>query len=92
MCPRPRAARRIGFSPGVTFFKPRGIPLRELEIIRLTPEELEAIRLTEYQSLSQTEAAKRMNTSQSTMQRLLATGLKKIAEALVEGKAIEIRT
>ena len=43
--PRPRLGRKIRFNPRITFFKPRGIPIRELQIIELSNEELEAMRL-----------------------------------------------
>jgi len=89
--PRPRLCRRIQFNPNVTYFKPRGVPMRLLEVIELTAEELEALRLKNAKNLDQEEAAKKMNTSQSTFQRILASAYKKITEALIEGKAIEIR-
>jgi predicted DNA-binding protein (UPF0251 family) len=87
---RPRKYRQINFEPGVTFFKPRGIPMRELSIVSLSAEELEAIRLKNVIALDQVNAAKEMKTSQSTYQRILASGYKKIADALVNGKAIRI--
>ena len=88
--PRPRLCRRICFSPTARYFKPQGIPLRFLEEVELSLEEMEAIRLKNVQGLEQTEAALKMKTSQSTFQRILASAYKKIAEALVEGKAIKI--
>jgi uncharacterized protein len=88
--PRPRLCRRIRFNPKVTYFKPRGVPLRVLEIVELTAEEVEALRLKNIKDLEQTEAAKKMKTSQSTFQRILASANKKVSEALVEGKAIKI--
>jgi len=87
---RPRLCRRIKFKPGVTYFKPRGVPMRSLEVVELSNEELEAIRLKNVKDLDQTECAKQMKTSQSTFQRILSSAYKKIAEALTEGKAIEI--
>jgi predicted DNA-binding protein (UPF0251 family) len=87
---RPRLCRRIRFNPNITYFKPQGVPMRELEVIELTAEELEALRLKNIKDLEQTEAAKIMNTSQSTFQRILCSAYKKIAEALTEGKAIKI--
>jgi len=89
---RPRLCRRIKFKPGVTYFKPRGVPMRSLEVVELSNEELEAIRLKNVKDLDQTECAKQMKTSQSTFQRILSSAYKKIAEALTEGKAIEITT
>ena len=88
--PRPRLRRHIKFNPTVTMFKPQGIPLRTLDWIELTLEEMEAIRLYEVEELDQTECAKKMNTSQSTIQRILDTAHKKIAKALIEGRAIKI--
>jgi len=62
-----------------------------LEVVELTTEELEALRLKNVKDLKQTEAAEKMNTSQSTFQRILASAYKKISEALIEGKAIKIK-
>jgi len=87
---RPRLCRRIRFNPNVTYFKPQGVPLRFLEVIELTTEEAEALRLRNIKDLEQEEAAKKMNTSQSTFQRILSSAYKKITEALIEGKAIKI--
>lgn len=87
---RPRLCRRVGFNPNVTYFKPRGVPMRELEIVELTTEEMEAYRLRHINDLEQQEAADKMRTSQSTYQRILYSAYKKIADALVNGKAIKI--
>jgi len=87
---RPRLCRRIRFNPNITYFKPQGVPLRFLEVIELTTEEAEALRLKNIKDLEQEEAAKKMNTSQSTFQRILSSAYKKITEALIEGKAIKI--
>jgi len=87
---RPRLCRRIRFNPNVIYFKPQGVPMRHLEVIELTTEEAEALRLRNIKDLEQEEAAKRMNTSQSTFQRILSSAYKKITEAIIEGKAIKI--
>ena len=87
---RPRLCRRIRFNPNVTYFKPQGVPMRYLEVIELTTEEAEALRLRNIKDLEQKEAARKMNTSQSTFQRILSSAYKKITEALIEGKAIKI--
>jgi len=88
--PRPRLCRRIRFNPNITYFKPQGVPMRFLEVIELTTEEAEALRLKNIKDLDQEEAAKKMNTSQSTFQRILSSAYKKITKALIEGKAIKI--
>ena len=64
--------------------------MRELEMVELTAEEVEALRLRNTEDLEQEEAAKKMNTSQSTFQRILSSAYKKITEAIIEGKAIKI--
>jgi len=89
--PRPRLCRKIEFNPSITFFKPQGIPMRELEIVELTAEEIEAYRLRHDKNMEQTKAAKKMQTSQSTYQRILISANKKIADALINGKAIKIK-
>ncbi len=88
--PRPRLCRKIEFNPNITYFKPQGVPMRELEIIELTAEEIEAYRLRHINDMEQQEAADKMRTSQSTYQRILYSAYKKIADALVNGKAIKI--
>ena len=88
--PRPRLYRKIEFNPNITYFKPQGVPMRFLEIVGLTTEEMEAFRLRHINDLEQKEAAKKMRTSQSTYQRILYSAYKKIADALINGKAIKI--
>lgn len=88
--PRPRLCRRIRFNPNVTYFKPQGVPIRFLDVVELTTEEAEALRLKNIDDLDQEEAAKKMNTSQSTFQRILSSAYKKISQALIKGKAIKI--
>lgn len=88
--PRPRLYRRIEFNPSVTYFKPQGVPMRELEVVELTVEEIEAYRLRYINDMEQKKAADRMHTSQSTYQRILSSAYKKIADALINGKAIKI--
>ncbi|MCK5096232.1 MAG: DUF134 domain-containing protein [Candidatus Pacebacteria bacterium] len=88
--PRPRLNRKIKFEPNATYFKPQGIPMRFLENVELTTEELEALRLKNLKDLDQTQCAEMMKTSQSTFQRILSSAYKKITEALVIGKAIKI--
>lgn len=78
------------FDPKITYFKPQGVPMRFLEVVELTTEEAESLRLKNMKDLDQEEAAKKMNTSQSTFQRILSSAYKKITKALIEGKAIKI--
>ena len=88
--PRPPKCRRVAFLPDVTYFKPAGIPMRALEEVQLSVEEAEAIRLKDLESLDQEESAGMMKISRPTFQRVLASGRQKIADALLNGKAIRI--
>jgi len=88
--PRPKLCRKIRFNPDVIYFKPQGIPMRMLDEIKLTTEEIEALRLKNIKDLDQIECAKLMKTSRSTFQRILTSAYKKVTKALVEGKAIKI--
>lgn len=64
--PRPKLNRCINFDPKVTYFKPQGVPMRYLDTVELSMEEIEALRLKNVEQLDQGECASKMNTSQST--------------------------
>lgn len=87
---RPQKSRRVEFLPSATFFKPAGIPLRDLEEIGISVEEVEAIRLKDLEGLEQQQGAKKMNISRPTFQRILSSARKKLADALLNGKAMKI--
>jgi uncharacterized protein len=87
---RPRKPRCVRDEPAYSFFKPQGIPLRELEVIRLSVEELEALRLVDIEELYHEEAALRMEVSRPTLHRILKEARRKVATALVEGRALGI--
>jgi predicted DNA-binding protein (UPF0251 family) len=80
----------VEFLPDITYFKPAGVPLRQLEEVILTVEELEAIRLKDLEGLEQEECAERMGISRPTFFRIINSARSKVAEALVKGKAIRI--
>jgi len=88
--PRPKRCRRIRFAPKVTYFKPQGVPLKMLSEIELSAEEVEALRLKNIENLDQNKCAQKMNTSQSTFQRILSSAYKKISKAIIKGNAIKI--
>ena len=87
---RPRNCRRVRALPGSEYFKPRGIPLSMLEEITLTIDEFEAIRLADLENLYQEQAADEMKISRPTFGRIIESAHKKVAEALVRGKALKI--
>ncbi|MBN1825555.1 MAG: DUF134 domain-containing protein [Candidatus Eisenbacteria bacterium] len=72
-------------------FKPVGVPRTGLETVYLTLDGLEAIRLADGEGLYQEAAAERMDVSRTTFSRILAAARRAVAEALLEGKALEIR-
>ncbi|HAS27746.1 MAG TPA: hypothetical protein DCR59_00855 [Dehalococcoidia bacterium] len=87
---RPFKCRRIANVPGITYFKPAGIPLDNLEEVTLSLEEAEALRLKELEGLEQEQGAEKMNVSRPTFQRILASARVKSADAILNGKAIRI--
>ena len=88
--PRPCKRRRIRGRPNSSYFKPAGIRMVDLEEITLSLDEFEAIRLIDFNKISQEDAGKKMQISQSTLSRILKSARKKISEALIKGKAINI--
>lgn len=88
--PRPIKPRCLRFNPDVYYFKPQGVPMRFLDEVVLLPDELEALKLYEVDCLGQSEAGEKMGISQPTFARLLDRAQKKVAEAIINGKAIRI--
>jgi predicted DNA-binding protein (UPF0251 family) len=82
--------RRVGFIPEINYFKPAGIPMVNLQEVGLLVEEAEAIRLKDIEKLEQEECAKKMSISRTTFSRILDSAREKIADALLNGKAIRI--
>jgi len=87
---RPCRCRRIRCSPDTSYFKPRGIPLDSLEEVNLTLDELEAVRLADLGGLYQEDAAKKMDISRQTFGNIINSAHKKIADALLNAKALKI--
>ncbi len=87
---RPMKCRRVGFIPDVLYFKPAGIPVRELDEIGLSLDELESVRLADLEGLYQEDAAANMCVSRQTFANILASAHSKIAECLIQCKALRI--
>jgi len=88
--PRPFIQRRVCCKPESDYFKPRGIPVDMLEEINLTLDELEAVRLADLEGMYQEDAAAKMNISRQTFGNIIDSAHKKIADALLNGKALKI--
>ena len=87
---RPKKTRWIKCEPGERCFKPLCKPLGKLEGVYLTLDEFEAIRLADLEELKQEDAAKKMRISRPTFSRIVASARKKVADGLVNIKAIRI--
>ncbi len=90
--PRRMRRRRIRCEPNATYYKPAGVRLAELEEVILALDEFEAIRLSDYKKLTQEKAAALMGVSQPTFNRILSSARAKIADVLINGKAIRIKS
>lgn len=88
--PRPRNPREIFFNPRARLFKPAGIPGSELEHVVLTMDEMEALRLADFEGLYHEAAAENMKISRQTFGRVIKNARAKVADALVNGKAIRV--
>lgn len=87
---RPPCPRRVAGPPTCDYFKPRGVPMTQLEEVALSVDELEALRLADLEGLYHDGAAGRMGVSRATFGRIVETARRKVAEALVLGKALRI--
>jgi predicted DNA-binding protein (UPF0251 family) len=80
----------VAFNPDIDYFKPRGIPMRDLSEVQLTVDEREAIRLADLLGMSHEDAGRHMNVSRATFGRIIQQARKVVADALINGKAINV--
>ena len=88
--PRPCCQRHVGCVPDAIYFKPAGVPLHLLEEVVLPLDELEALRLADLNGQYQEQAAEQMKISRATFARIVEVARKKVADALINGKALRI--
>ncbi len=88
--PRPPEKRRVQSPPPCAFFKPAGIRAVALEEVRLTVDEYEVLRLIDYEGAYQEQAAQAMGVSRQTVGRIAESARRKVADALVNAKALRI--
>ncbi|OHD12029.1 MAG: hypothetical protein A2Y34_13715 [Spirochaetes bacterium GWC1_27_15] len=88
--PRPTKCRKLHYTPDFYYFKPAGIPGRNLEEVILTLDEFEAIRLADFENLYQEDAAKQLNVSRQTFGNIIDSAHKKIADTIINGKILKI--
>ena len=88
--PRPKKYRKVCCNPSAYYFKPRGIPISELEEITIEQDELESLRLADLLAYSHENASKEMKISRATFGRILEIARRKVADGILNGKAIKI--
>jgi uncharacterized protein len=88
---RPFSCRRVSGEPPSKFFKPQGVPMVVLEVLTMTVDEFESVRLADLEGLYQENAAEQMGVSRQTFGRIVESARRKIADALANGKALEIK-
>ena len=88
--PRPCSLRHIDVNPAAIYFKPAGIPVHMLAEVVLRLDELESLRLADLDGLYQEQAAKKMKISRPTFARIVEEARRKVADALIHGKALRL--
>lgn len=88
MSPRPKKKRTCRGEFCGRAYKPTGVPLLELKQIPLYHDEIEVLRLCDFEGLHQQEAGEKMGVSRGTVQRILTSARRKTAEALSTGAAL----
>jgi uncharacterized protein len=88
--PRPCKRRRVICRPQALSFGPAGTPAPTLEAVSLTRDELEALRLADYEGLYQEQAAAKMKISRQTFGNIVGAARNKVADFLVNGKRLSI--
>ncbi len=87
---RPQKDRMVAFNPEISYFKPRGIPMVDLDEVCLTVDQREAIRLSDLLGMSHEDAGRRMGVSRATFGRIIQRARNAVADALINGKAINV--
>jgi len=87
---RPKKDRLVGFNPKINYFKPRGIPVLDLEEVCLTIDERESIRLADLEDMSHELAGRQMGVSRATFGRIVQRARNIIADAIINGKAVRV--
>lgn len=88
--PRPTKCRTVSCDPTASYFKPRGVPVRKLGEVTLTLDELEAVRLADLEGMYQDHASSLMGISRQTFGNIIVSAHRKIADALLNAKALRI--
>ncbi len=71
--------------------KPAGLKFKRYAKITLKAEEVEAMRLADFEGMYQEKAAKIMKVSRQTFARIVELGRKKAIEGIFKGAEIEVK-
>lgn len=88
--PRPKKNRRVCGLPNYCEFGPLNKDFNHNDIVMITVEEFEVVRLMDLEGLEQEECAKRMDVARSTVQRMYIEAKRKVADSLVNGKVLKV--
>ncbi|MBF7096200.1 DUF134 domain-containing protein [Alkalibacter mobilis] len=87
---RPRKWRRVCCLPGSNLFGPLNAKFDEDDLVIMTVDEYETIRLIDLEGMMQEECAEQMNVARTTVQRIYNEAKTKLAQSLVHGKLLKI--
>jgi uncharacterized protein len=88
---RPPLPRQIGCSPPSSYFKPNGIPVSQLTVVELLPEHVEVLRLCDAEGMYQAQAAESMGLSRPSVGRILTEARRRVALAISQGYALQLK-
>ncbi|TKB48621.1 DUF134 domain-containing protein [Ferrimonas sediminicola] len=90
--PRPKLTRKVRCRAPFSLYKPNGVPGKDLIKLPLGADELEAMRLTDMEGMSQQQAAQEMGVSRQTLGNIVTSARRKVVSALVRGQALEMES
>lgn len=88
--PRPCKLRRICEKPRCSSFGPSDCSASDVQSVVMTVDEYESIRLIDLEGMTQEQCAGIMDVARTTVQAIYGSARKKLAEALVNGRALVI--
>ena len=86
--PRPVRSRRICDEPKYQCFSP--CEKKTSDIVILTLDEYEVIRLVDYEKMTHEQCAKQMDISRTTVTEIYESAREKIADAIINGRSFKI--
>lgn len=88
--PRPRKWRKVCCLPNTNRFGPLNGCVSPDDVIQMTVDEYETIRLIDLEGMNQEDCASHMNVARTTVQGIYNEARRKLALSLVEGRVLFI--